>query len=223
MRNILSAGLALALLGGCATQYSETPLATNFPTEKQHKLQAGSHWGLIATNVAEQIRISTSPHNTLYVIAPRKDSDFTRAFHNQLISALVNKGLTVSKTYDSQALIVDIDTQLVNFSPDRFQNTRFVSATAITAGLMAAHGVVTGSEAAAVGALGIAAAIDWHQLVYQEFARGSTPSHELIVTISSTKNAQYVTRRTDVYYISDTDSGLYNHALTKNISVRGGQ
>lgn len=222
MRTILSASLALALLGGCATQFSETPLAINFPTDKQHKLQAGSHWGLIAANVAEQIKTSVAKDSTLYVVPARLQTDFNRAFHNQLVSALVNQGLSVTKSYDSQALLVDIDTQLVNFSPDRFQNRRFVSATAITAGLLAVNGVVSGSDAAAVGALGIAAAIDWDQLVNQEFARGRTPSHELIVTTSASRNSQYIARRTDVYYISDTDSRLYQN-LTRNFPVRGDQ
>jgi hypothetical protein len=47
-----SALLQAWLLTACATPYSEAPTATNFPSSKQLKLQAGSHWNAIADNAA---------------------------------------------------------------------------------------------------------------------------------------------------------------------------
>ena len=51
-------GLALCaslFLTACTTPYSEAPVATNFPSSKQHKLQAGAHWNVIANDAASTL------------------------------------------------------------------------------------------------------------------------------------------------------------------------
>jgi hypothetical protein len=60
----VAALLFLPLFAGCATPYSEAPLATNFPTSKQQKLQAAAHWNVIAGDVASRFRRAsrTSAH-----------------------------------------------------------------------------------------------------------------------------------------------------------------
>ena len=193
---------------------------------KQKKIQAASHWDFIANDVAEQLKNSVGKDEILYIARPKQDTEFTEAFYNQLLSALVNKGIRISKNGDTRALVIDVETQLVKFSPDRFQNHRFVSATAIAAGLMAVNGLnPSGKTAAGIGILGITAARDWHEWVEREYANGETPQYELIVTTSATNSIQYIARRTDVYYISDTDNTLYYRPLKnnlKNIVVTGG-
>ena len=39
--------IASFVLSGCATKYSEVPVAKNFETTEQHVLQAAKHWDLI--------------------------------------------------------------------------------------------------------------------------------------------------------------------------------
>lgn len=86
-----------AMLAGCATPYSEAPLATNFPTTKQEKMQAAAHWNVIAKDVAAQISLKLAEQRPLHVAQPTGKSAFERAFANQLISSLVADGQTVMK------------------------------------------------------------------------------------------------------------------------------
>ena len=85
------------------------------------------------------------------------------------------------------------------------------------------HGDLSDSGNVAVGILRLTAARDWHQWLEREYANGDTPQHELIVTTSASNSAQYVARRTDVYYISDADNRLYGPPdRTVNIKITGG-
>ena len=146
------------------------------------------------------------------------------AFYTEIITALVNQGVTVRRTNDGTAQVIDIETQLVRFSPDRHQNQRFVSVTAIGAGIAAIHGLgIPVKTDYVLGGLGLAAAYDWTSWVNQEYARGATPRHELIVTTSLVKNSQFIARRTDAYYVADWDWTLYNKETDFNFRVVGGQ
>ncbi|MFZ6777537.1 hypothetical protein ACO0LD_11975 [Undibacterium sp. Ji83W] len=225
MKKFLPIALAAALLAGCATPYSETPLAGNFPTTTQNKLQAASHWLVIAKDVAEQIKLGTDKIGApVYIMPPEKDSQFTQAFYNQIITSLVNQGVVVRKINDSTTQVVNIETQLVRFSPDRHQNKRFTSVTAIGVGIAAVHGLgIPVRTDAVLGGLALAGAYDWTNWVNQEYAKGRTPMHELIVTTSLVKNSQYIARRTDAYYVADWDWTLYNKDTDFNFRVVGGQ
>ena len=226
MKKLLPVAMAAAMLAGCATQYSETPLAGNFATTKQNKLQASSHWLLIADDVAKQIKAGTEKVEApIYVTPPAQNSSkFTQVFYEQIITSLVNQGATVRRVHDRTVQVVDIDTQLLRFSTDRSQNRRFVSVTALAAGIAALHGVNwSTSTQAAVGGLAVTAGYDWLTWVDQEYAKGRTPAYELVVTTSLTRNAQYLARRTDAYYINDDDASLYNKNTDFTFGVVGGQ
>lgn len=223
-KTTLIAGIAAIFLAGCTTQYSEVPRPTSFSVLKQKKLQAGAHWDVIANDVAEQLKNSIGKDEILFIARPQQDTEFTKAFYNQFLSALVNKGVRVSKSGDTRALIIDLETQLVKFSPNRHQDARFVSSTAIAAGLMAVNGLNMSDTAnAAVGTLGITAALDWNRWIEREYSHGDTPQYELIITTSATNSVQYIARRTDVYYISDPDNRIYTPIpLDKTIRLTGG-
>ncbi|MBC7500246.1 MAG: hypothetical protein H7315_07095 [Herminiimonas sp.] len=60
MRHTSLSGMTVVLLAGCATGFSETPRPTNFSVLQQKRIQAASHWEVIATNVATQIRNSVN-------------------------------------------------------------------------------------------------------------------------------------------------------------------
>lgn len=223
MRKKLLTGMAVLSLAGCATGFSEAPRPTNFSILTQQKIQAASHWQVIANDVAAQIRSSVNKDELLYIAQPVQSTEFSRAFRDQLITALVNGGAQVSKANDTRALVIDVDTQLVRFSPQRFQNGRFVSATAIAAGLLAVNGMHLSSAAnVAIGTLGLTAAYDWNNWAEREFAQGFTPQNELIVTTSATNYARYITRRTDVYFIADSDRRLYRQDDLRSVRVTGG-
>lgn len=86
------------MMAGCAAPYSEAPLATNFPTTSQEKLQAAAHWDAVATDLAKEIltALPTPLTGNLYVSA-RQESPFTQAMKEQLTTAMVRSGYPVAK------------------------------------------------------------------------------------------------------------------------------
>ncbi len=217
-------GTALALAAivvGCATPYSEAPFATNFPTTKQLKVQAASHWNTIAGDVATQIASKLADRRPLYVTQSVTKSPFDRAFGNQLISALISGGHTVLKN-PAGALTVEVDTQVVSFSSTRPQYRHTGTATALTAGVWALHVGEATAGAALASAIIATDAYTWFQ---SEFASGATPQTEIIVTTSISDGNQYLSRNTSVYYVADSDKILYEavDVSSRSIKVMGGE
>ena len=221
-KSIVISALSVMVLGGCAAPHSEAPLATNFPTTKQPKLQAAAHWNVIANDVAKRMAVRIEPKRALYVNQSSVKTPFDRAFSTQLISALVVEGFVVNKTA-KDALSVDIDTQAVRFTANRPQYRHAGTATALTAGVWALRqGEATGAAALAT-AIVAADAYSWFRA---EFATGETPQTEIIVTTSVSDSSRYLARDTNVYYVADSDSRLYEHkppvqVLTREIGVTG--
>lgn len=111
-------GLALCaslFLTACTTPYSEAPVATNFPSSKQHKLQAGAHWNVIANDAAStlvsSIRlgkgcIAAYPDcNRLVLRPPKEPTAFARGFHTLLATALVNQGVQLAPDAASAMMV----------------------------------------------------------------------------------------------------------------------
>jgi hypothetical protein len=212
-----------ALVAACATPYSEVPLATNFETSKQLKLQAGSHWNAIARDTAQHLLAQTgagkgcvSPMplcDRVYVKEPKDNSAFARAFRTQFITTLVNGGANVAKT-PAGAKEIDIDIRI---------DGHFTSATAIYAGLWGLHGIWIHTSPGAAGALALGA-FDANRWMHSELASGPVPQHEVIVTVSASNADQYLGRVTNVYYVADTDRRLYPQSVQPStIPVRGGE
>lgn len=215
-----AAMIVAAMLAGCATPYSEAPLATNFPTSKQEKVQAAAHWNVIAKDVAVQISTKLAEKRPLHVLQPAGKSSFERAFANQLVSSLVANGNTVMKQ-PAGALSVEVDTQVVGFSPNRPQYRHAGTATALMTGVWALH---VGEATVGAALYATVAAADAYAWFRSEFATGETPQTEIIVTTSVTDGNQYLSRNTSVYYVADTDKALYQAGLpASNIKIRGGE
>jgi hypothetical protein len=215
-----AAVVVATMLAGCATPYSEAPLATNFPTTKQEKVQAAAHWNAIAKDVANQISSRLTERRPIHVLQPAGKSAFERAFASQLVSSLVANDHTVMKQ-PTGALSVEIDTQVVGFSPNRPQYRHAGTATALMTGVWALH---VGEATAGAALYATVAAADAYSWFRSEFATGETPQTEIIVTTSVSDGNQYLSRNTSVYYVADTDKALYQAGLPGNtIKVRGGE
>lgn len=222
----VTALLCLPFWAGCATPYSEAPLATNFPTLKQPKLQTAAHWNVIAGDVSQQISTRLKEKRPLFVNQALLKTDFDKAFTNDLISALVAEGFTVRKI-PAGALSVDVDTQVVRFSPNRPQYNHVGAATALMTGVWALRNISLDTVGEVLGAgVAVTAGADAYTWFHSEFATGETPQMEIIVTTSVSDSSQYLARSTNIYYIADADSRMYQHvppfqAQTKNIGVTG--
>ena len=223
-KRLAAAAVVASLAAACATPYSPAPLATNFETSKQQKLQAAAHWSAIAKDVAAQLSTKVPQGTPLFVVQGEGVSSFQRAFAGQLTTALVESGYAVMRTPDG-ALRVGVETQSIPFAADRPQYRHAGKATALGAGLWALYDVAEHSTNAAgkvaLLALGAGDAYAWFN---SEFAAGATPATEIIVTTSVTDANRYVARNTSVYYVADEDRRLYTAPNpVKEFKVVGGE
>ena len=227
-KKIALALIAAAALGGCKTPYSPAPLATNFPTTKQEKLQAAAHWTAIASHMEQQLagELKKSPPRPLYVASPANPTPFQLAINNQLISSLVSDGYVVSRT-PAGALQISLDVQAITFAPNRKQAPTVGVATAIATGvwvLAERIGDPIGKLGRFAGAAGVGAGIDAYQWYGSEYASGPTPRTEIIITASVTDEHRYVARASNTYYVADADRTLYGEApsqLSQSFQVKG--
>ena len=200
--------LTVALLSGCVMQ-SQVPIPENNPLSYQMVMRASQHWDLMAADVANQVNASVTlagyRDRPLYVSASGQHSDFTRAFHNLLVSRLVTKGINVA-SISTGALTVSFDTQVVAHNSARIAY-RPGTLTALGTGLLVLRGVADHGSPGATGAafLGLMAAGDAAMTI----DAGPPPRTEVIVTTSVTDGPRFVARKTDIYYIQEADAKLF--------------
>lgn len=224
----LAMSLAVATLilgGGCTTPYSEAPVAVNFKTTEQDKLQAAQHWNVVATDIAAAVAKNTGKYRAVS-LAPAPNSSFGRAFHELLLTRLVAAGVPLVKTGAAADAVLAIDTQLLEFRADRPVRTDVGLLTALTAGVWAVQ--AWGPEGAWAtsqvlgGATALAATADALSWWRSKYPHGGTPQSELIVNASLTEGERYVARASSVYYLADVDAALYATApAARALHVKG--
>lgn len=232
-RSTTNAVLAVAIavsLGGCAHSiYSgtqarypdrnEVPVATNFETSAQLKLQAAGHWKRVAHDAAEGLAKSLRAGGATALFlkrscettecAPRAcETTFNRVFHNEFLTALVDRGYQVSAVPTSSAAVVEIDVQAVSFSANRPQYRYAGAPVELAPGVWALR-----DTASLIDSQGTTAQrteqldTNWYRA---EFAGGATPRNEVVVTVSALSPARsYLARDTKVYYTADADAAHY--------------
>lgn len=217
------AGLALCgalLTAGCAVPYSPAPVATNFPSTQQSKLQAAAHWGVIARHMAGQLApsLKVNAKRPLYV-SPQQSSAFAQGVSAHLVTALVNEGYIVVKVPEANTLRIELDTQVVAFSAKRPQYKFAGERTALVAGAWVLTGIDRTVEWLVSSAIAGQDAYSWFR---SQFATGATPKTEIIVNLSLADDARYYARSTVVYYTTDSDRSLYDAAFqpSRTFAVR---
>lgn len=210
----LAAGL---LLAGCAIPYSPVPVATNFASTQQAKLQAAAHWGVIARHMAKELRptLQTAPSRSLYV-EPLQASTFSHGVTTQLITVLVNDGFVVVKKPAPGALLIELDTQVVAFAADRPQYRYVGLPTALASGAWVLTSIQHSPEWLVTGGV---YGVDAYRWFTAQFAPGDTPRTEMIVTLSVADEQRYYARTTSVYYTDDDDVSLYDAALGAKLAA----
>lgn len=203
----------IALLSGCGT--AQVPYTQNHPASYQKVARATSHWDILADDVAAQTVAAVGTQKTIYVVTPTEATDFNRAFHNFLITRMVNKGIPVSNQKVG-AIEVQYETQVVQHNSER-KAYKPGTITMLTAGLMVAYNVHKWTpDAQAVALLGVAGAAD----VYESTDAGSPTKTELVVTTSAVEGGRYLVRKTDIYYIEPEDASLFMHIEKQGTPVR---
>jgi hypothetical protein len=199
--------------------YGETPVASNFQTTTQYKLQAGQHWLAISDDTGRWILAALKKNSAcnakdgkcamLYVEPPTPVTGFSRAFHTQLVTTLVNQQVAVSKNSGS-GLVVSIDVQPVLFTANRPQYRYAGTPVELAPGVWAIRDVTTTTPPNATGVPPSVDALHWFR---SEFAAGQTPRAEVLVTTSIGDQNRYLARTTAVYYVADSDMSLYDREL----------
>ena len=195
---------AVAALAGCAM--SPIPLAENFALTTQKKVRSAGHWGLLSRDIVDQTVASLQKsgatfETTVHVPMPANASDFGRAFHEFLITELVQRGWQVLVPADNinPALTLTYQTQIVTHNSER---PHFVPGlfTTLTAGVLVLHNAY--GPAAAIA---LAAGAD----IASSMNAGGPTHTELLLTTTVTTAGRYVSRKTDVYYVEESDTSLF--------------
>jgi len=205
---------------------NEVPVASNFATTMQPKLQAAEHWRRVAEDAADALakgltaggkcvpgRGCVPVHlkrtcETSGCSPTRCDTTFGRVFHNELLTALVARGYAVSNAPVAGGLVVEVDSQAVTFTANRAQYRYAGHPVELAPGVWALRDVTSliGDDSQA------ALRTDdpdynWYRA---RFAAGRTPQNELVVSVSAlTAEGTYAARHTGVYYTADADAAHY--------------
>lgn len=216
--------------------YSEAPIASNFAATPQSKLQATQHWMRIADDAGQSIvkilnGAKLCPDKTsktgktvkmdncglLYVKPASTVTEFSRAFHNQLITKLVRSGIAVSKAANVE-LVAEFDVQPISFSANRPQYRYAGVPVELAPGVWAIRDVASTHPANLTEAPPSVDALHWFR---SEFAAGQTPRVELLVTVSVIDKRRYLARASNAYYITDADKRLYEAELCSLFKLCG--
>ena len=204
MKNALKLLFVALLATGCA---SEVPMATTYPLTSQHKLKSAHHWDVIAKDVAQQAAASLTKNNLsstpVTVSTQQPDAPFQTGFRNFLITHLVDLNQPVTqKNADTE---VKFETQIVRHTSERKASVPG-KLTFLTAGIVVARNATLhwNNDSLAAGALALAGLAEWGKGYDTRVSKT-----EVIVTTSVTRNGQFLMRKSDVYYLEDTDGALY--------------
>jgi hypothetical protein len=194
-------GITLFSLSGCFTPYSQSPVATNFKTTYQKKLQAAAHWNVIADDIANNISKHVSKYTSLY-IKKENNTTFNDTFYEMLTSKLVQRGYKIKRNENSADAVLDINSKSIYFTRKLSKYNRVGTLVAIGSGVYLAS-VATGPQIAVAGVFGAEA----YNIYNSKF--DSIPHRELVLNINVYNKNDYLYSLTRTYYIVDKDNKLY--------------
>ena len=220
MRLISVAAALFALVAsGCQSQ---VPMPATYDLTYQQKMQAAYHWQVLARDLAAQVDLRMAERNLppfIYVDGEGGGTAFDEAFHDMLITELVDRGYQVYGIETSETTTVAYKTQVVKHASGRWVRPPVGTFAALGAGILAVREIIVAdvSTAAVVGGVAVAATA-------AELGAGSVTSlsdTEVIITTSLVRNGSYLARYSDIYYIPDNDAEHYETELVEAELVVG--
>lgn len=208
---------------------NEVPIASNFPTSLQRKLQAAEHWKRVANFSAAELSASlqraatcTAGIECRTLVIKRScettgctpvscETTFGKVFHEELVTAMVNLGYKVSTVPVQGGITLEYDIQTVTFGENRPQYRYAGKSVELADGVWALRdpALVVDSQQTPFNP-NSGETPNWFRT---EFASGRTPAREIVVTASAKSADQaYIGRSTEVYYIADSDVNHYTCA-----------
>ncbi|MDR3629812.1 MAG: hypothetical protein P4L42_05695 [Desulfocapsaceae bacterium] len=212
--------IGLSLLCGC----SRIPEPAGFEYSSQSKMQAAHHWDVLAQDVADQINKELIKDNLLntavYVkttcgkddapCKPNETSQFGEAFHDLLVTRLVQYGVPTSTQAEHGALTVNYKVQTVYHRANR---SRTLAPGVIT--VLATGVEVLRNAPPQLLVIATAGAIDIANTAYVQAGH-----YEIIITISMVSARKYIFRTSSIYYINDEDFWQYQLSSGKAKEIR---
>ena len=191
-------------LGACMSQI---PMATTYPVTFQKKMQAAHHWDILTEDVANRLHdalIGSEGQGrpvSLYVQQPKYDSHFGNAFHDLLITHLMERGFSITEN-PAGGLPLTYDIQVVSHNDRGFIRPMPGLFTALASSVFVLRSIADESSTAAwmAGAVGMDVVTGYIT---------DNPNNEIIVTTSVMSGDRYIARVRDIYYISDNNVGQY--------------
>jgi hypothetical protein len=182
-------------------------MATTYPVTFQKKMQAAQHWDVLTEDVANRLRdalIGSGEQGrsiSLYIQPPKYGSHFGEAFHNLLITHLMERGFSITEN-PASGLPLTYDVQVVSHKDRGFIRPMPGLFTALASSVFVLREVAAESSTSAwmLGAVGVDVMTGYIT---------DNPNNEIIVTTSVMSGDRYVARVRDIYYISDNNVGQY--------------
>jgi len=221
--------VVLLTMGGCylgskapaKPVTSKMPVPNAFRLSTQQKMQAAHHWKLLAEDVAHLVaeKIDGSYQETLIPIyvAPSGITPFEKAFHDLLLTSLVEIGLDVSNRPEGNRQLT-FDIQVITHH-HKILRSGAVVYESLAPGFFVQRGtpslygpeegtgggeILEDSAELKAGAEGI----EELNIEAGEYTV-ELPKNEIIVTTSLMFSGKYIMRNSSIYYINDPDWSQY--------------
>ncbi len=213
--------LTLFLVCSCS---SRIPEPISYPYSQQKKMQASSHWEVLAADLANRINneliLSGNLDKAVFVketcgddtnpCQPNETSSFNEAFRDLLITNLFGYGVPTKNRLDEKAIEVLYKVQIVRHNTDRVRSLQPGLLTALSTAVV----VLRNAPADLILlASGIAVDVANTSLV-------TNGNYEIIITTSMISHDQYLFRASDVYYINEKDFYHYQNTLPRTETIK---
>lgn len=208
--NILTTAIITAFLAGCASYgagNAPTPVRFNGGAQgEQQKIQALSHWQLIAADMAKNAAKDLGGKDV--IVKSQDKTVFDKTFSGFLTTALVENGTRVNTT--SASTRISVDSIQIRFRNNRDTDPAPGTFTALAAGLLVLGNAAStwSPSALAAGAVALGVAADVGTMQKAKFA-GPIPKTEIAVTVTATEAGHIAFRKTSIYYTDEIDANLY--------------
>jgi hypothetical protein len=220
MRSFYPYVLVLFFVCNCS---SRIPEPISYQYSQQKKMQAASHWEVLAADLANRINnqliVSDNIYKTVFVketcgdesttCKPHETSSFNEAFRDLLITNLFGYGVPTKSLPDEDTIEVRYKVQVVHYNTNRVRSLQ----PGLLTGLSAAVAVLRNAPTELILlTLGTIADVANTSLV-------SSGHYEVIITTSMINDDRYLFRASDIYYINDKDFYHYQENMPQTKTI----
>lgn len=185
---------------------TQVPYPVTYPFAKQEKMQAAQHWDILATDVAEQIKIArnnnSNVRNMPVFVKPVEQTPFGTIFHSLVTSRLVQKGVAVSP-YENDALHLEYEARILQHSKRDIRNPPLLYS-AVGLGITVSRSVDSKDLWDLAFPIGMIAD------GIRSSTAGGISNEEVIISLALKHNDAFIVHRSDIYYINKSDGWHYD-------------